>query len=368
MTRLPPSKAARRVACPGSRELEEKYPAVELDTAQEGKTAHALASRRLAAILQLDYPHINVETTQEMIDGADLYMHDIFSTLPQLEKILSYGLEKPLDISNMHPECRGTPDFWALLPRHLYIWDYKYGHKTVEVFENWQLIEYAAGIIYNLGINGQYDEHMQVTFRIIQPRGHHREGPIREWTLAASELRSYFNTLEHAEHAAMEPNALCNPSPECNYCSARSACRALQQSVLTKIETPFINSPNELNPEQTGNLLRQIQYAKKLMEALEIGLKEQAEIMLRKGERVPHFKLVQSGSREQWIKPINEIIALADLYQKDLRKPAEIVTPKQARDMGLSEVLMKGWYERPAGKMVLAETKDNEARKIFGRK
>lgn len=79
--KLPPSSAARRVACPGSRALEEKYPREDTSHADEGRLAHAVAQAALTGEILKD-PCI----TKEMEAGAKLYQQAIMD---------SYSVEVP---------------------------------------------------------------------------------------------------------------------------------------------------------------------------------------------------------------------------------------------------------------------------------
>lgn len=370
---LPPSSAARRMMCAGSRVMEAHYPDEDSQEAREGHAAHWVASTLLLDKFNThvaqpepmpEFAPNGEPITNEMLKGAELYVSDITNTIGS-RNVLSYGIEDRVDMPNLHPESWGTPDYWAMTHRHLYIWDYKFGHKTVDVFENWQLIAYAAGILNKLAEEGKYDQNIRVTFRIVQPRSYHPEGTIREWSIMATDLRPYFNQLEAAEYKSMEPEAATVPGSECNYCTGRHACTALREAVLTRIDTAGNSIPHELNAEQTGNLLRLTKHGAGLIEALVTGLEKQAEAMLKRGDRVPHFRLETVLGRERWTKPAEMIAIMGQLFEKDLRKPMEVITPKQAIALGMPEEAVTPFVERPSGVKLIAE-KPNDARKAFG--
>ena len=196
-SKLPPSSAARRMACPGSRALEEKYPEdQDSPHAVEGKAAHKVCFDLLTATLECvdinksTYLQNNISINEEMWDGARIYVDHILGVYEFTDV---YAIEERIDISTIHTDCWGTPDFWLAKGRtELHLWDYKYGHKYVEVFENWQLIEYAAGILDYLGITGLEDQHLKIHFHVVQPRSYHRLGHIRSWEIKAVELRCLF--------------------------------------------------------------------------------------------------------------------------------------------------------------------------------
>src|SRR5271168_2300972 len=166
--KLAPSSAARRFACPGSRALEEKYPQItESMASREGTAAHWVAQQYLAGNYTMPATTPNGEPiTKEMFEGADLYEHEVKWVAGEHE----LHIEEKIDISNIHSECWGTPDCWTIINDHLHIFDYKFGHGYVDVFENWQLLEYAAGIALQVSIS-------KVTMTIIQPRCYTKESP-----------------------------------------------------------------------------------------------------------------------------------------------------------------------------------------------
>lgn len=368
---LPPSSAARRVACPGSRALEALYPEdMESQHAREGHAAHWVVSLKLNGwLVDLTGEAPNGEPiTQEMEDGAKLYRDHIFSICKNPKEL---HVEERIDITRIHSKMWGTPDCWWYDSKKnvLHIWDYKYGFGFVEVFENWQLISYAAGIIDAIIFeSADIDMLVKVNFHIVQPRSYHKDGQIRTWISSYPNLCSYWEILRGTTVKAMQPESHCSPNPECNYCRARHACPTLQQSALTAVDVSKTNSPFDLSSHQTGAELRYLKHAAELLDARISGLSEQALAMIRRGDRVPGFKVEQSYERDRWIKPINEILALGKMFEIDIAKPIEVVTPKQAVKFGLPEQLVKKYSEKPKGALKLVETQENESRKIFGEK
>lgn len=380
---LPPSSASRRVACPGSRYLESKYPKEDSPASREGDTAHYAAMIYLRSGIEnkkalLSMPGDDREITEEMTTGAELYAQEILSMIHARQAVnaISYGntaepftiaIEERVEIPNIHKDCWGTPDCWAFNRQtgELFIWDYKFGHRFVEVFENWQLIEYAAGILNSLDINGLQDQYVKVTFTIVQPRSYHRDGPIRRWQLMASELRPYFNKLEAAELAAMQENALCTPNPECRDCSGRRACEALQGAALAVIDLSKTNTPHDLPPEALGPELRYMQHAAELLKSRISGLEEEALAMLQRGDRVPFFTTVQSFGQERWTVPVEEVIALGESFGLSLTNPPKPITPKQAIAKGLDAELVKAYLEVPFKGMKLIPENTKTVNKLF---
>jgi hypothetical protein len=266
----------------------------------------------------------------------------------------------------IHAECWGTPDAWIYKTDEntLYVFDYKHGFRYVDVFENWQLIAYTCGILDALGINGHSDQHLTVVMRVVQPRAYHRDGPVREWRVKASELRPYFNKLAMAAGAALSPNPQCVPNPECLDCKARHACPALQQDAYRSAQLSHASLPVEMPAAAVGLELHFLRGAAKRLGARIAGLEQQAEALIGRGEYVPFSAMLPTAGRSAWAKPISEVLALGALYGVTLTKPATI-TPTQAIKAGLPAEVVTMYSETKRG-LALGADDGKQARKVFG--
>lgn len=354
---LAPSSAARRVACPGSRELESKYPQRDgTDAAQEGIDAHKFLAEILTAYARGDEIILPPTELGENIKTAFNHVDSIVKK--QTENLY---IEKTLPIIAIHDDCFGTPDIFYLRDGELHIWDYKHGHSPVEVFENYQLLEYAAGAMHFL-----YQFEIKTIFlHIIQPRAYHVDGIIRTWNLSIGEALKYFKFLNEREKISMRENAPLIPSSQCKYCSARASCSALRKTTLNFIEDLKIPRDTYLPPDELGKELSILLNAKELLDARITGLEQQALQLIADGKTVRGFVAEQTIGREKWVGDINEIISLADTLNIDIKKPVELITPKQAVNAGLPREIVNRYSETPRGMLKL---KKLDAAKYFKRK
>lgn len=366
---LPPSSAARRVACAGSRKLESLYPSTENEHSIEGEIAHSFAAKSIEAFcFQKEFSCLSEHAiTLEMREGSELYLDFIINIVNGLcipSDLFSsiFHIEEKVDISNIHPECWGTPDFYFIYQNELHLFDYKFGHKYVEVFENWQLIEYAAGII---NTHCQNVKTLNIHFHIVQPRCYSNKGPVQSWSISLSDLQRYFSILKQAEAQAMSVDAKVTPNSECNYCTARHACPALQIAALTAADISTKSTPFNLTPIQIGVELRYLKRAADILEARITGLSAEATALLKKGESVAYWRLEESQGREKWERPAEEVITLGKLYNCELSKPLEPITPRQAVKAGIPESVVSA-YVAPR-KSSLKLVPQINSRKIFGR-
>jgi len=366
---LRPSGAATWMACAGYVAMRSLYPDApdEADTevTEDGTACHWLAAELHAGRFHAEgslAPNGRV-LTEEMFDACDEYLGHI-NSWPGVVPVVEQSI--PGDV--IFPGMSGTPDAWAYDPttRTLYLADLKFGFRFVEVFENWQLLCYVLMLIDLLKIDGLTDQYLSVSMTIVQPRSTHRDGPVRTWTVKASQLRALFNQLIHAAHMAMGPEPLCTPNPYCGDCPARHACTALQNSGYAAVEIAYGSVPHELPPVAVGGELRMLKDAQKRLEARITGLEMQAEHLLTAGEVVPGWGLEPSYARERWRDGAESQVLTLALYFNNapLAKPRQAITPKQARKY-LPEDIVASLSHRPSTGVRLTQITSNTIRKKF---
>lgn len=369
---LAPSSAARRIQCPGSTLLEAAYPETEATPeAAEGEASHWAAAEMLSGRL-VDIGQIapnGVVLTPEMVEGADLYYDDVVRTLkPYGVEPRQGAVEQQIAIPRVHPQSFGTPDYAVWLRfGSLAVWDYKFGHRYVEVYENPQLVEYVAGLLHGILLQGYSDQAIDVTVKIVQPRAYHRNGPIRSWSFKASDIRAHINIAETAAHEALGPEPRQRVGPECRDCRARHACVTLQRAAMRELDEASREQPLELPPAALGLELAMLREGIKRMEARASGLEEQALAQVKRGVQVPGWSAEHGAGRQRWAKSAAEVLAVGSMFGLDLAKPVEPVTPVQAVAKGLLPEMLAVLAETPRGGAALVRDNGSRARAIFGR-
>lgn len=366
-SRLPPSGAASWSRCPGWVSMQQAYPELgsSPEAAAEGTAAHWAAARMLLGQLvtagQLDPAGVMID--EDMLEAAGLYAADVLTADGSMAPV---HVEEGVQIPRVHPDCRGTPDAWAYDAARgvLYVWDFKYGHAFVEVVDNLQLVAYACGILDALGIDGAQDQHIRLDLRIVQPRAYAREGPVRSWSCMASDIRPLVNLLHAAAEEASAPEPRYQPGPQCRYCAGRHACTALQRAALDAADLATRALPVHLPANAVGWELRLLRSALELLQSRCDGLEQEALQLIRSGGQVPHWTAVQGSGRERWAKPVEEVLALGQLFGVDLAKPREPVTPKQAKAL-IDESVINAYAEKPRGAMKLVPLTETNVKKVF---
>lgn len=367
-----PSSAARRIQCAQSPTLEAMFPEQEdQEAAREGTAAHWAVSEQLAGRL-VDVGEIapnGVVLTDEMMRGADMMYDDVAKALaPYGLKPRACCVEDRVFMPRVYPGMFGSPDCYILIARPgmsnlLLLWDYKFGHRYVEVFENAQMVDYIAGITE--GIHDMLPG-VDIVVTIAQPRSYHRDGPLRRWSTTLLALRALINISSSAVHDALGPNPRAKTGPECRDCKARHACPALQAEGFAGMDEAQRVTPLVLPPAAAGLELRLLNRAINRMKARASGLAQQLEVAAKKGIATPGWRLTAGESRERWKVPAAQVITTGKLMRLDLAKPVEAITPKQAREAGLDPAIVAELAERGSGGMTLVEDDGSAARKAFG--
>lgn len=369
---LPPSSAARNLQCPGSTTFEARYPedgsGVE---AAEGEAAHWVLAERMAELVN-DEGFIapnGVVVTEEMCEAAEDLYEDVAATLARYGLTVAHArCEVRVAIPRVHAQCWGTPDIHVVvqLPNGRFlviVYDFKFGHGIVEVYENPQLIDYGCGVASTYGLD---ETKTDMLFKIAQPRAFHREGTIREWRVTLVDLRAHINRRSNAAHEALGENPRTRVGPECKHCRARHACQTLQRAALEAADVAGGVTPLELGPDALGLELATLQRARTMLDNRISGLEEQAIAIFRKGSRVPRFTIERGQSRQTWKQSAAEVLAVADSFSIDLRKPVALVTPKQAIEKGLPGSLVEAFAHRLPAEAKLVPDNNSMMRRIFG--
>lgn len=368
---LAPSAAGRWAKCALSVSLEAAYPDTEESPeSMEGTAAHWVNEMTIKGTPpQVDQlaPN-NVAVTREMLEGADLVCEAIEKVLgPQWRSIIV--VERRVQVPRVHPtHCYGTPDYyaWARLPDGrlvLFLFDYKFGHGVVEVFENWQLVTYAAGLMQEANAD---DLNTVICFAVIQPRAHHKDGPVRWWQARGSDIRAQVNILHMQGQKALAPDPEAFPDPDaCRDCRGRHACVTLQRAAYLAADKGKKLGAAELSPHAMGLELRELTRAQALLKARVSGLEAQVLGTINQGKNVPFWMKESAAGRLAWTRPVAEIVALGEMLQLPLSKP-DVITPTQALAAGFPESLIGNYAKRPVGATKLVPDDGTKARLTFG--
>jgi hypothetical protein len=410
---IAPSGLTLTVHCPASVGLQASViPLPPTDEELEGTAAHWIAMQ-YAAGYAVNWPVGSKfksggrewEVDIDMVVGATMYANACGGVHPHLR------LEDAVRISRIHPEhCYGTPDAWRYftdarealtavfngsaweVPRDfpldrfnegklklVRVVDFKYGHRYVEVFGNYQLVGYASGVMERLELTDN-DPDLWLELVLVQPRCYHRDGPVRRWIIPAHELRAYLNRAASAAREALgEGNTLLDGKPRaitnehCIDCKARHVCKTLLYGTSAVVQFSTAPEVVELPPEAMGQELAILDDAIELLKARRTGVAARAEAYIRAGTPVAYYHLEPGESRMVYKDDVDvdEFVGFGDLVGVDVRKKQTkkdmLVTPTQAIQLGIDEGAMKSYAHRPPAALKLARDKLITARKVFSK-
>lgn len=363
---LPPSSASiwgKPGGCTGSIKMAQKYKQEDSEAALKGQAAHELSERMLKGDFKAEFSKDGVLFDDEMIEAAKLYIHDICRiVLINKQSISDLKIEHKVICKIINDLSFGTVDAFLHHENNLYIWDLKYGHAYVDVYENWQMINYAAGLKTELNLS----DDTKVNFRIVQPRSYHDEGPIRNWRITIKKLQPYFNQLRDAATQALSTQATLQTGNHCKYCPARHACTTALNAGISLYELSSSVESSELGPKALGLQLDIVKRALEQLKCIESGLEEQVKFIIKSSKNVPGWTMKPSKGRKQWDIDVKKVIKLGEYNGFDLKKPNDVITPTQAIKLGLHKEIIDPLCSAKNNGMKLAKDEDNAAIKIFG--
>lgn len=363
-----PSALQRVQHCPGSVVMESHYPNEQSDDAREGEAAHWAFAEQLHGriVCEGQIAPNNVVLTAEMLEAVDVGLDYVRAKTAGM--VGNLMIEQDFYPGRIRSDMRGRLDCgaWLYPPSrrpHLFLAEFKYGHKFVDHYENAQNIAAACGL---LDLTKYDDQIVDVTMAIIQPRCYSGGGAVREWTCVASDLRGYINKLHMACEDALGPDPKCQPNPECVDCRGRRACHAYQLDGFRSMEYSSSAVPFDLTPDAAGLELKWLKQCAERVKGRITGLEAQIEAQLKDGQRVQWWRLENTAGREVW-RDSAEALAMGETMGVSIARPVDPITPAQARKAGIPAEVVAGFAHRPAGgvKMVPDDGATSLAR-VFG--
>jgi len=361
--------------CHGSHAAQQLHPGPPGELSQsklEGRACHEVAQKLfrnepfsdIVGSLSQD----GIVITRELFEAAREYYNDVWGYCNKHGISRSeMQVEKPVSLEHHLPGWFGIPDVAVrnTALNHLVIWDGKFGHSLVEVYEHWPMILYAGGLIQN----GDGFEPDIIELRIVQPRGFHSEGTVRKWCLTMDELSDYLSQIDIALHEVMSESPLCTPGPQCKNCTARAHCDALQRTGYDNIDYVAQLQTHTLSGHSLGVELKLLQRAQEMIKMRLSGLEEQALHEIKQGQHVPFYNAKPTYGRKRFRKdiPVEQLIMLGDLSGVDIRKPVEVDTPAQCIKKGIDPAVVEQYAETPSTGVKLEPVTERGIKMVFSR-
>lgn len=248
------SGSERWLNCPGSINLSKDLPDKTSKWALEGTRAHELLETWLEHHIKKGkdksfkipniYPRDMVLAVKK---GVNFILDHWDEDAEELE------IEKKVSLTHIHENMFGTTDISIISYfDRLKVYDYKHGAgHIVEVSEqgtygnimiNTQLAFYALATAHEYN----YD-FKDVEIGVIQPRAHHKLGPIRSEVFSMKDLKTYEYIFKKGVERCLKPTPKLNVGPWCNWCKAFDVCPKQVEKRTGKIKEMFNDEIDETN-------------------------------------------------------------------------------------------------------------------------
>lgn len=303
--------------------------------------------------------------TQELFEAAREAYNHIWGLCNRLNLSSKLHVEERIPVAD-HNDWDCVPDAWVYDEEDgkLYVFEEKYGHSLVEVFENWQLLIDAFSIVKLHNLTPAF-----VQMVVIQPRGFHAEGIVRSWTIDYEEMKSYERQWRKTLPLVLGDSPICTPGPQCKTCTARAHCDALQRTGYDNIDYVMQLQTHTLSGHSLGVELKLLQRAQEMIKMRLSGLEEQALHEIKQGQHVPYFAAKPTYGRKRFRKdiPVEQLIMLGDLSGVDIRKPVEVDTPAQCIKKGIDAAVIEQYAETPSTGVKLEPVTERGIKMVFTR-
>lgn len=361
MLSLTATELQRFMNCTGSKVMGGVPPIDQNDElAQQGNAVHWLIEQvhngRFSAEELIDRKADNgVYITPEMVEDTERYIADLKGG--QVEVNTSYKDNQD------RWEIRGRADGIKFDGQELIIADFKYGWKIVEPEKNWTLISHALGFMF---LNPSVMQNCKIVrFRIYQPRPFHPEGQVREWSIGPEELLSVY--WLQLEQTLSNPVYQCSTGDHCYKCEAFTQCPAAQKATMNSIDAAHKPFDAIVTNSELSYILDNLKRAEDMIKQAINAYDDLALQRLKAGQSVKGY-IAQMGKGKTVWKKDTDANLIKMITGIDVTSP-KIVTPTQAKKLGLSEEVIESYTERPSTGLKLVRMDEaKKAEQLFGKK
>ena len=259
-----------------------------------------------------------------MADAVQVYLDTVREIKATLKGSILL-IEHQFDLSRIHDGMFGTCDAVIIQPfGRVVVIDYKHGAgKFVEVEENPQAMFYGLGALAHPKAVGAEE----VELIIVQPRA--QGAPVRRWLTTVEHLEAFSNLLGDKAREATGPEAKFVPGDHCKWCPYAPHCGAIraEATAVARVPDPAFQpvstppAPSSLTPEQLGKVL----FWSDTIETWLGSVRDYVKDLLRQGQTVPGYKLVQGRATRKWTdeKLVVDTLPASVIYEHKLRSPAQ---------------------------------------------
>jgi len=323
-----PSGADANTLCPGRPRLLERVPRHDTKYSIEGTKAHAVLDAALknkvrsAKIAHLEHSALFAEDLDEWdnnfyfsIQVALDHIWSIMDAYPDAILFTERFVNPPLPAAPGEGAGYCDVAIWVPSIRTLFVFDYKHGAGVAKAVKgNRQVLQYAAGFLYEANAAVDVRELDTVVLGIIQPRAHHVEGIIREIELTPFDVWCYLDEMNDYVQACEAPDAPLIPGDEqCRFCAASAVCPAREAAALQvahkhfhsimDVKSSSLQDPSMMDLERVGLVRFHAATLRKWLDDVD----QRAYELAMQGFHIPGAKLVEAAAKRRYYGETQEV-------------------------------------------------------------
>lgn len=381
---LGPSQASRWIGCPGSVALCAKAPKQKTSfAAAEGTVAHTLAEAYVTGMKTFEELEAmvgtivkqeghDIEIIEEMVTGAAEYRDTILEDRAMIEASKGDNINAAYWYAEQEVHAKSVDErAWGRLDYTTYrkgdvliVDDYKFGKGlVVDPEENAQLALYAIGVMDMPAVGWDFK---RVILKVIQPRGSHIDGTVREWVTTVEWLREFRDKAKAAAAETLRPDARVVPGDHCRWCSAKPFCPAIHAGIQAQAQVDFDIVPRDegrsVLPDVRLLTIEKISAAahwEKAVVAWFAAIKDVIQEKLSAGEEVVGWKLVDGRAHRQWIDEDAVVAEFGSvLGEEKMFEPRKLLSPAKLEKIIGKKRDISHLVEKPEGKKSIAPDTD----------
>lgn len=353
----------RVMQCNGSLQMSVHDYRTDIDTTvrDEGNAAHWLAEK---CFCRGDHAaaYANMKAANGIFITPDMADHvqDYIDNLSRGGRFDNVEVETSIIGDNFEVRCRAdhicyTEGDVVRGGSVLYVDDFKYGFRLIEVKDNWSLIAHAIGFCLTYGITPDL-----IVMTIHQPRARHADGTRREWaidydTLAKKYCSQIVSTLSN-------PTNILQTGTQCRRCPSLTICPAATAAGFCAVEESSLAFSQEISNDELSTELNLLKAAESRLIDRRKALEELAVYRLKNGELITGYAVEHGKGNTAWRKNVTPEMLQA-FFARDLTK-GKLITPTQARRLinnnELFDALAETLTERPNTGVRLKRTDANK--------
>lgn len=351
----------RLMVCNGSRLLGGFSPPSDDDTSarDEGIAAHWVVIQVAKfGVNVADLVNTKAPNGVTVTNGILALVSDFLNCIQtQKNTAIFQEIEFPMSFGSNAYRVQCRPDHIAFNGATLWVDDLKTGYRIIEPEHNWTLIAHAVAWCLQTGNRPE-----TIVLTVHQPRAPHPAGTVRDWSIDFKTLNELYGQIS---------NTLTNPAntlvsgPHCLKCPNVTVCPANRNAVFNAVDISLSAYSENILDEDLAEELDILAAAELRLKERRKQLSDLALFRLKQGRVLPNYAVEKSYSNRAWNDGITcEFLEM--VTGKKLAKPLEPVTPAQAQQAGVPELVVNQFSSRKETGLKLSRVSaETKAKRLF---